>query len=145
MNAASLQTANACVQFQEISHAYSVLSDKEKRDKYDRFGDDEDFEGDLDLDAMMAMFGQIFAGMGMPGMFGDLEDDDMDEFFMEHMGMGGAGPGMEGMFMPGGFTFAMGGDDLGSEEEDEILEEFMMAHCEQVLLLPLFPATCLCS
>ena len=84
-------------------------------------------------------------GMGMPGMFGDLEDDDMDEFFMEHMGMGGAGPGMEGMFMPGGFTFAMGGDDLGSEEEDEILEEFMMAHCEQVLLLPLFPATCLCS
>ena len=29
-------------QFQEISHAYSVLIDKEKRDRYDKFGDAED-------------------------------------------------------------------------------------------------------
>jgi len=93
------------------------------------------------------------SGMGGPGgMFGDLDDEDIEEFFME-MGMGGgkgAGgmPGMGGRGMPpdmmggmgvppgmGGF-FAMDGEDLGSEEEEEIMEEFMMAHCEQVL----FPA-----
>jgi hypothetical protein len=72
-------------------------------------------------------------------LFGDFDDDDMDEFFMD-MGMGRGGPGMGGMGMPpgmmGGF-FAMDGEDLGSEEEEEILEEFMMAHSEQVPLAPL--------
>lgn len=137
------RAARACVsQFQEISHAYSILSDKQKRDKYDRFGDDEELEGDVDMEAFMAMFGEIFASMGGPGgMFGDLDDDDMDDFFME-MGMGGGGPGMGmgAMGMPPGMMgnmFAgMGGmdpDDLGSEEEEEILQEFMMAHSEQVL------------
>lgn len=37
------------MQFQEISHAYSILSDQEKRDKYDRYGDDEELEGDVDM------------------------------------------------------------------------------------------------
>ena len=86
----------------------------------------------------MSMFGEIFAGMGMagPGMFmGEMDEDDMDDFFMS---MGGGGSGMPGMgmggmgmpmmFMPGGLD----GDELGSEEEEEILEEFMMAHCEQI-------------
>ena len=134
------------LQFQEISHAYSILSDKQKRDKYDRFGDDEELEGDVDMEAFMAMFGEIFASMGGPGgMFGDLDDDDMDDFFME-MGMGGGGPGMGmgmgmgGMGMPPGMMgsmFAgMDPDDLGSDEEEEILQEFMMAHSEQVLLMP---------
>jgi DnaJ-class molecular chaperone len=129
-------------QFQEISHAYSILSDKQKREKYDRFGDDEELEGDADMEAFMAMFGEIFASMGAGGpggLFGDFDDDDMDEFFMD-MGMGRGGPGMGGMGMPpgmmGGF-FAMDGEDLGSEEEEEILEEFMMAHSEQVPLAPL--------
>ena len=31
------------LQFQEISHAYSVLSDADKRKKYDLYGEDEDF------------------------------------------------------------------------------------------------------
>jgi DnaJ-class molecular chaperone len=39
-------------QFQEISHAYSVLSDKEKRKRYDQFGDAEE-DGDLDMDDFM--------------------------------------------------------------------------------------------
>lgn len=86
----------------------------------------------------MSMFGEIFAGMGMagPGMFmGEMDEDDMDDFFMS---MGGGGSGMPGMgmggmgmpmmFMPGGLD----GDELGSEEEEEILEEFMMSHCEQI-------------
>lgn len=92
----------------------------------------------------MAMFGEIFASMGAGGpggLFGDLDDEDMDEFFMD-MGMGRGGPGMGGMGMgmpPGmmGGFFAMDGEDLGSEEEEEILDEFMMAHSEQVLLAPL--------
>lgn len=131
-------------QFQEISHAYSILSDKQKRERYDRFGDDEELEGDADMEAFMAMFGEIFASMGAGGpggLFGDLDDDDMDDFFME---MGG--PGMGGMGMPpgmmGGF-FRMDGEDLGSEEEEEILEEFMMAHSEQVPTPCLLPNLCL--
>ena len=56
------------------------------------------------------------------------------------------GPGMGGMGMPpgmmGGF-FRMDGEDLGSEEEEEILEEFMMAHSEQVPTPCLLPNLCL--
>lgn len=39
-------------QFQEISHAYSVLSDKEKRKRYDQYGDAED-DGDMDMNDFM--------------------------------------------------------------------------------------------
>ena len=31
-----------------------------QRDKYDRFGDDEELDGDVDMDAFMAMFGYEF-------------------------------------------------------------------------------------
>ena len=118
------------MQFQEISHAYSILSDKQKREKYDRFGDDEELEGDMDMEVFMSMFGELFAGMAGGGMFGELDEDDMEEFFMMGGGKDGMPPGMMGGFMfPG-----MDPDDIGSEEEEEILEEFMMAHCEQVMM-----------
>jgi DnaJ-class molecular chaperone len=38
--------------FQEISHAYSVLSDPEKRKRYDQYGDAEDDE-DMDINDFM--------------------------------------------------------------------------------------------
>jgi len=45
---------------------------------------------------------------------------------------GGGGPGMPPGMM-GGMMFAgMDPEDIGSEEEEEILQEFMMAHSEQV-------------
>ncbi len=31
-----------------------------QREKYDRFGDDEELEGDVDMEAFMAMFGHKF-------------------------------------------------------------------------------------
>eukprot|EP00960_Hanusia_phi_P029354 747907-Hanusia_phi.AAC.1 len=136
--------------FQELSHAYSVLSDKEKRDRYDKFGDAEDLVGvvravvwnadghqddDMDLDAFMQMFGQMFGA----AMF--MDDDDMDDLiFMKGMGGMAGGMGMPGMFDM---------EQIGSDEvpallssvsasqlvqEEEILEEFMDAHSEQVIL-----------
>jgi curved DNA-binding protein CbpA len=61
----------AKAKFQEISHAFSVLSDPQKRDKYDKYGDDEGIEGDeMDMEMFMSMFGGLFAsmgGMGTPG------------------------------------------------------------------------------
>lgn len=96
-----------------------------------------------DMEAFMSMFSELFASMGAGGpggLFGDLDEDDMDDLFMEmHMGGSrGMPPGMmpPGMMQPGmmgGLFAGIDGDDLGSEEEEEILEEFMMAHCEQVL------------
>jgi len=64
----NLDNPDAQAKFQEISHAYSILSDKQKRDKYDRFGDDEEEpDGDAEMEMFMSMFGQMFAGMSAGG------------------------------------------------------------------------------
>ena len=128
----------AKAKFQEISHAFSVLSDPQKRDKYDKYGDDEGIEGDeMDMEMFMSMFGGLFASMGgkgggggRPGRFpgGLFEDDDESFIFMPGgiPGMTGMPPGMAfhtnappGMFggMPPGMMFA--GMDEGDEWEDE--------------------------
>ena len=103
---------SAKAKFQEISHAFSVLSDAQKRERYDKYGDDEGLEGDdVEMEMFMSMFGGLFASMGgmgagRPGGFaGGLFEDDDDEFlFMPGMGMGGMhGMGMGGM--PPGMMF----------------------------------------
>eukprot|EP00281_Chroomonas_sp_CCMP1168_P029957 CAMPEP_0206240932 /NCGR_PEP_ID=MMETSP0047_2-20121206/16218_1 /ASSEMBLY_ACC=CAM_ASM_000192 /TAXON_ID=195065 /ORGANISM="Chroomonas mesostigmatica_cf, Strain CCMP1168" /LENGTH=93 /DNA_ID=CAMNT_0053665779 /DNA_START=94 /DNA_END=371 /DNA_ORIENTATION=- len=51
---------DAKAKFQEISHAYSILSDADKRKRYDQFGEDEDMGEDEDLEVFMQMFGNLF-------------------------------------------------------------------------------------
>lgn len=90
--------------FKEISHAYSVLSDAEKRRTYDEFGE-VSLEGGFDPEAARRAreaFGARFGGSGgTPGGFGDSEGiafEGLDGLFanlFERQG-GGRGRGRAG-------------------------------------------------
>lgn len=92
-------------QFKKINEAYSVLSDQQKRDHYDRFGTIDPSQGGPppDLDEMLrGMFGAGFpGGFSFPG--------------------GGMGPGMGasmGGGPGGGFSFVFMNGDQQAHEED---------------------------
>ncbi|MBQ4420341.1 MAG: molecular chaperone DnaJ [Bacteroidales bacterium] len=61
--------------FKEAAEAYSVLSDKDKRARYDQFGEAGLGEGagfgsgGIDLDDIFSMFGDVFGGRGFGGGF----------------------------------------------------------------------------
>lgn len=54
----------AAEKLKEINEAYEVLSDKDKRDKYDRFGSAYDFSGGQNFDPSQYGFGGDFTGSG---------------------------------------------------------------------------------
>ena len=70
--------------FKEAAEAYSVLSDKDKRARYDQFGeaglgDNGGFGGaGMNMDDIFSMFGDLFGGHG--GGFGGLGGFDFGGF-----------------------------------------------------------------
>jgi len=62
----------AADKFKEIGHAYEILSDTQKRQIYDQYGE-EGLNGDAGMGGGMSaedLFSQFFGGGGMGGMFG---------------------------------------------------------------------------
>jgi molecular chaperone DnaJ len=74
--------------FKEINEAYQVLSDKNKRAQYDRFGTAEPMSGFGNAGGGFGGAGVQWGGMGFdPSQFGDLGDfGDIFESFFEGMG-----------------------------------------------------------
>lgn len=115
----------ATEKFKEISQAYSVLSDPEKRQHYDMYGDDDEETSEqfnnVSLDElMMMMFGMnLFGGGGFGGgrRRGGFQREmsPLDILFgMGGMGMGGMGFGGMGMGFGGmGFDYDDDDDDEG--------------------------------
>lgn len=100
--------------FKMVARAFSVLGDKEKRDKYDRFGTDPDSR------FASAQQQNPFAGFANRGgaarahhggMWGDDADISPEEMFARFFGGGGFGGGPFGAAFDGGpqFVFNFGG------------------------------------
>lgn len=89
--------------FKMVARAFSVLGDKEKRDKYDRFGTDPDSR----FASAQQQQGNPFAGFGnrgaarahQGGMWGDDGDISPEEMFARFFGGGGFGGGPFGAGM----------------------------------------------
>ena len=66
--------AEAESKFKEAAEAYSILSDSNKRSKYDQFGhaglgSDGSFSGNMDINDIFSAFGDVFGGSSP---FGDI-------------------------------------------------------------------------
>ena len=69
--------------FKKISEAYAILSNPQRRKKYDLWGETENNEQDDDLENM---FGDIFGSFGgFGGGFGGMGDEDDFEEFINNL------------------------------------------------------------
>lgn len=109
--------------FKEVSEAYEVLSDAEKRETYDRFGH-----------AGLKGFGRGFAGFGV----------DLEEALRTFMGAFGGGSIFDDFF---GFTERRRGPERGSDlrYDLEITLEEAAAGCSKELAFPRLDACSECG
>lgn len=82
---------NADEAFKMVARAFSVLGDKEKRDKFDRFGTDPDSRFASAQQQQRA--GNPFAGFNRGGGGFEAEDISPEEMFARFFGGGGFGGG----------------------------------------------------
>ena len=87
---------NADEAFKMVARAFSILGDKDKRDKYDRFGTDPDsrFSGAQAQDPFAGFANRAARGGGMGGGGGGVWEDEIspEEMFARFFGGGFGGP-----------------------------------------------------
>ncbi|MCM4155152.1 J domain-containing protein [Gramella sp. AN32] len=80
------------VKFQQINEAHEVLSDAEKRKKYDQYGKDwkhaDQFEQARSGQGSAGGFGGFGGGSGQQGYSGNFDDDTFSDFFEQMFGGG---------------------------------------------------------
>lgn len=106
--------------FKEINEAYQVLSDKEKRARYDRYGSAEGPQMPGGGQGFPGGFTWDFGGQGFPGGGGFSDLGDIGDIFETFFG-GGRGPGR------GGRTYRRGAD-IETEISITLSEAFHGAH-----------------
>lgn len=104
--------------FKMVSRAFGVLGDKEKRDKYDRFGTDPDsrFASAQQQNPFAGFANRGAARAHQGGMWGDDADISPEEMFARFFGGGGFGGGPFGA----GLCTTFSQEDMGFRYADMI-------------------------